>query len=70
MKFEGGLLAYFDKKKKLHKSLLKDFNMVLREEELLWALKSHFNWIINEEHNTSFSIFQSWFVEILIELLD
>ncbi|KAK9984570.1 hypothetical protein SO802_034095 [Lithocarpus litseifolius] len=38
----------------LEKDLLKEFDMILRQEEELWAMKSQVSWMIQGERNTAF----------------
>lgn len=39
---------------KLEKELVKEFDMILSQEEELWALKSRVNWMIQGDRNTAF----------------
>lgn len=38
----------------LEKDLLKEFDMILRQNEELWVMKSRVNWMIQGEQNTTF----------------
>ena len=38
----------------LEKELLKDINVVLNQEEEIWALKSRVNWMVQGDRNTNF----------------
>lgn len=38
----------------LENNLLKELDMVLNQEEELWALKSRVNWMIQGDRNTAF----------------
>ena len=38
----------------LEQDLLKKLDLILRQEEELWAMKSRVNWMIQGERNTSF----------------
>ena len=39
---------------KLEDEFLREMDLVLRQEEELWALKSRVNWMIQGDHNTNF----------------
>ena len=38
----------------LEKDLVKELDMILSQEEELWALKSRVNWMIQGDRNTTF----------------
>lgn len=38
----------------LEKGLIAEYNLILRQEEEFWALKSRVNWAINGDRNTTF----------------
>ena len=38
----------------LENELLRELDLVLNQEEELWALKSRVNWMIQGDHNTTF----------------
>ena len=39
---------------KLEEDLLRDLDLVLNQEEKLWALKSRVNWMVQGDRNTAF----------------
>ena len=45
---------------KLEDELLREMDLVLKQEEELWALKSRVNWMIQSDRNTNFYQVSTW----------